>query len=81
MASSSQADKPKEAKATTPKEDDLQKIMNLGTFQTYIGDPQMKKREFQVGQPVSPSPDGTEPKDGERSRSPSSIQMTVKVVI
>ena len=55
--------------------------MNLGTFQTYIGDPQMKKREFQVGQPVFPSPDGTEPKDGERSRSPSSIQMTVKVVI
>ncbi|WP_313532896.1 hypothetical protein [Exiguobacterium profundum] len=60
MASSSQADKPKEAKATTPKEDDLQKIMNLGTFQTYIRDPQMKKREFQVGQPVFPSPDRTE---------------------
>ena len=41
----------------------------------------MKNHEFQVGQPVFPSPDGTEPKDGERSRSPSSIQMTVKVVI
>ena len=41
----------------------------------------MKKREFQVGQPVFPSPDGIEPKDGERSRSPSSIQMTVKVDI
>ncbi|WP_214687748.1 hypothetical protein [Exiguobacterium sp. s163] len=66
MASSSQADKPKETKATTPKEDDLQKIMNLGTFQTFIGDPQMKKREFQVGQPVFASPDGTESEDGKR---------------
>ncbi|MGE9212691.1 FtsX-like permease family protein [Exiguobacterium aurantiacum] len=53
------ADKPKEAKATTPKEDDLQRIMDLGTFQTFIGDPRMKKREFQVGQPVFASPDGT----------------------
>lgn len=58
--------KPKEAKATTPKEDDLQKIMNLGTFQTFIGDPQMKKREFQVGEPVYASPDGTKPEDGKR---------------
>lgn len=60
------ADKPKETKATTPKEDDLQKIMNLGTFQTFIGDPQMKKREFQVGEPVYASPDGTEPEAGKR---------------
>lgn len=60
------ADQPKEAKDTTPKEDDLQKIMNLGTFQTFIGDPKMKKREFQVGQPVFASPDGTEPETGKR---------------
>ncbi|TCI73589.1 MULTISPECIES: hypothetical protein [unclassified Exiguobacterium] len=60
------ADKPKETKATTPKEDNLQKIMNLGTFQTFIGDPLMKKREFQVGEPVYASPDGTEPEAGKR---------------
>lgn len=59
-------DKPKEAKATTPQQDDLQKIMNLGTFRTYIGDPNMKKREFQVGEPTFTSPDGTEPEDGKR---------------
>lgn len=60
------ADKPKVTKDTTPKEDDLQKIMNLGTFQTFIGDPRLKKREFQVGEPVYTSPDGTEPEDGKR---------------